>query len=757
MKMKSAIEKITLNDATFYEEEISPSFINFIYGKNGTGKSTIVKTIRNDTNIQWQCGKSSNDYDVLVYDTNFINDNFKNYENLPGVFTICEENISIQNLIELKNKNKNLIEQNYRECVAILNAKKENVNAVSSSFRTDIWGKTKKLRTRFDFAIVGKKKTSQFANEILSTEPVGHTYSDLEKLYDVAFSANAKTYSLFSKAGKVTYGTLHGKDLLGESVTSSSNTLFASFIKAMNATDWVRHGHFQFEHHANGKCPFCQQKLPADFENEIAACFDSQYSDNINAISLFRRTYSSEMKNILQTFNKNLDTTIISPDLAEYKTKLKTLTDKVTINLQRIELKVKEPATVVTLEDTDSLLIEIGLLIDSINSQIKMNNDIVNDIKIKKDKCKKEVWEYLAYVLRDDVTRYKTSIESLDEEIKTLCAEASSLKAQIKTLTSELADLNKKTVNTLSVIENMNTVLRDSGFHGFTLRAKSDIKNTYEIVRPDGSIANNLSEGERHFITFLYFYHLVFGSRSSKEFKEKIVVIDDPVSGMDDNTLFIVSTLVRKIIEACRQDFEQSKQKSHCSQIKQIFVLTHNTYLQKEITCNQLLHYSSVSFFVIKKFDNVSHIKKCVRQNANALDKFENYNPVKSSYAAMWDELKELNSPICVLNVIRRILEYYLIQTCGYTESDVQKIVLDDNRERFVTKSQDGKNDYTKYYLATYMLSYVGSQSSADNISDCVDDYKDVTQHMTVLRLIFESLHQERHYNMMMGQSAEKS
>lgn len=40
-KMKSAIEKITLNDATFSNEVIEPTYVNFFYGKNGAGKSTI--------------------------------------------------------------------------------------------------------------------------------------------------------------------------------------------------------------------------------------------------------------------------------------------------------------------------------------------------------------------------------------------------------------------------------------------------------------------------------------------------------------------------------------------------------------------------------------------------------------------------------------------------------------------------------------------------------------------------------------------
>ena len=37
-KMKSAIEKITLNDVTFSNEVIDPTYVNFFYGKNGAGK-----------------------------------------------------------------------------------------------------------------------------------------------------------------------------------------------------------------------------------------------------------------------------------------------------------------------------------------------------------------------------------------------------------------------------------------------------------------------------------------------------------------------------------------------------------------------------------------------------------------------------------------------------------------------------------------------------------------------------------------------
>ena len=65
-KMQSAIEKIVLNDATFTNEPIEPTFVNFFYGKNGAGKSTIARTLKSGAGVQWASGHPASDYDVLV-------------------------------------------------------------------------------------------------------------------------------------------------------------------------------------------------------------------------------------------------------------------------------------------------------------------------------------------------------------------------------------------------------------------------------------------------------------------------------------------------------------------------------------------------------------------------------------------------------------------------------------------------------------------------------------------------------------------
>lgn len=87
----------------------------------------------------------------------------------------------------------------------------------------------------------------------------------------------------------------------------------------------------------------------------------------------------------------------------------------------------------------------------------------------------------------------------------------------------------------------------------------------YELVREENGsieIAKDLSEGERNFIAFLYFYHTVMGSQSDDgRVDDKIVVIDDPVSSMDQQTLFYVSALTREMIAVCYNNFEMDEEK----------------------------------------------------------------------------------------------------------------------------------------------------------------------------------------------------
>lgn len=760
-KVPSAITNITLNRATFTDVPIDElTFVNFFYGNNGAGKSSIAHAIAEDDGIVWADGKTADDYDVLVYNQDFINDNFVNYGDLKGVFIFGEEDI------EAKKKIADLTEEKKQKSearqAALDEHKKETDDLASAliQFQDSCFAKTADIRRRFDKCMDGKKQKKNFAEAVLGeTKPTDHDLTELERLYDVAFDDSARVYTEFKKAAATTYGSLPGKDLLDRMVVSSSDTPFAKFMKALGdaASDWVRDGHTHYAGVAGGKCPYCQQKLPANFEADIAATFDAQYQQDIRDLGQFQAIYIRETDGILRVLQANTADVMPSIDLKTYQEKLALLESNFEINRQRIAEKVKEPSKTISLEDTDTLLLEIGALIDDINKSIKANNDVVSAKRSSKAKCKTDIMQYLAFMLAADVMSYQNEIARLQKEINDITERGKKLRKEIGDLTTQLSDLNKHNANTEAAIDSINKILRDSGFQGFSIRAKADAENVYEVIREDGSVAENLSEGERNFIAFLYFYHQVRGSMSSEELKEKIVVIDDPVSSMDSTALFLVSAIVREMVNVCRNNTEYLNPKVPGDYIKQLFILTHNVYFHREVTYQQVGYYNCTSFYMIRKNDNISTIKLCKRQSKDVPTEEENYNPVQNSYAALWDELRDIQSTIPALNVMRRILEYYFLQLCGYEGSDLRALVLEnpENRSKFIKQVEGEQPDMTDYQLASSLLAYINNPNGISDGLNYVEDCEDADAYKRVFQMIFDALGQSQHYKMMTGQRSK--
>lgn len=760
-KVPSAITNITLNRATFTDVPIDElTFVNFFYGNNGAGKSSIAHAIAEDDGIVWADGKTADDYDVLVYNQDFINDNFVNYGDLKGVFIFGEEDI------EAKKKIADLTEEKKQKSEArqaALDEHKKKTDDLASAliqFQDSCFAKTADIRRRFDKCMDGKKQKKNFAEAVLGeTKPTDHDLTELERLYDVAFDDSARVYTEFKKAAATTYGSLPGKDLLDRMVLSSSDTPFAKFMKALGdaASDWVRDGHTHYAGVAGGKCPYCQQKLPANFEADIAATFDAQYQQDIRDLGQFQAIYIRETDGILRVLQANTADVMPSIDLKTYQEKLALLESNFEINRQRIAEKVKEPSKTISLEDTDTLLLEIGALIDDINKSIKANNDVVSAKRSSKAKCKTDIMQYLAFMLAADVMSYQNEIARLQKEINDITERGKKLRKEIGDLTTQLSDLNKHNANTEAAIDSINKILRDSGFQGFSIRAKADAENVYEVIREDGSVAENLSEGERNFIAFLYFYHQVRGSMSSEELKEKIVVIDDPVSSMDSTALFLVSAIVREMVNVCRNNTEYLNPKVPGDYIKQLFILTHNVYFHREVTYQQVGYYNCTSFYMIRKNDNISTIKLCKRQSKDVPTEEENYNPVQNSYAALWDELRDIQSTIPALNVMRRILEYYFLQLCGYEGSDLRALVLEnpENRSKFIKQVEGEQPDMTDYQLASSLLAYINNPNGISDGLNYVEDCEDADAYKRVFQMIFDALGQSQHYKMMTGQRSK--
>ena len=760
-KIPSAITNIIMNRATFTDVPIDElSFVNFFYGNNGTGKSSIAQAIKEGDGVVWAEGKSPNDYDVLVFDQDFINDNFVNYGGLRGVYIFGGENVEVRKQIDeltiekkRKSDEKSAAGDEYRKRAA-------DLKSALTKFQDTCFKRTLPVRKRFEKCLDGKKLKKSFSEAVLAEKkPMDHDLNELERLYDIAFDDSARIYPEFKKAGTAAYGILPGGRLLDQIIISTSDTAFSRFMKALgdSAFDWVRDGHVRYAGAAGGRCPYCQQTIPKEIEDGIAATFNAQYQQDIRDIIQFQQVYKKEAEKIVRVLRSNTDDVMASIDLNAYHDKLAILEKKYEINCQRIAEKVREPSKIVSLEDTDTLLLEIGAMIDNINRLITENNRVVAEKRFSMAKCRTEIMQYFAFYLSAEIKSYYAQVKRLNDEIKEITVKGQALKKEIGMLAAQIYELRQHNANTEAATDSINRILRDSGFQGFRIRSRADDDNVYEVVRSDGSVAENLSDGERNFIAFLYFCHLVRGSLSSIDFKEKIVVIDDPVSSMDNTALFIVSTIVREMIGVCLNNTAYMNPEVPGDYIKQLFILTHNVHFHREMTYRMVGFYDCMSFYMIRKNDNISTIRLCKRQSREVPTEEENYNPVQNSYAALWDELRDIQSAIPCLNVMRRILETYFLQICGYEGSALRETVLEkpENRYMFIKQGEGDKPDMTDYQTASSLLAYVNNPNSIGDGLNFVEDFENADALKRAFKMIFDAMGHSQHYKMMTGKRTE--
>ena len=750
-KIPSAITRINLSDATFKGTGayIEPTYINYFFGNNGTGKSTIAKAIQTGTGVEY--GSEKETYTYLVYDKEFIENNVRSYHNLKGIFTLSENNGQIQTQIE---KKEDLLAEAQTRLNDVTTKLSNNGNAQIELYkllRQDCWSKTEDIREEFEETQTGKKKTRQLVEEIRAHDPVEHDLQKLKLMYDSAYSEKAKLYAKFSTIEDVSIiDNVPNSDILSVVIANAATTKLAEFLEHLGATEWFILGYKLYGEKASGKCPYCSRPLPEKFEQYVIDSFNDRYKENLKKLDSFYSSYSTQSQSLEKLLSDIPAEIHPAIDIRLYNDKLNALKGLISVNLERIKEKKAEPTKTIALEATATILRELARIITGFNKLIDENNKAVNNRAEKRNECREMVFEHMAFILKDVFEAYDRDIDRLQKESSALQDANRKNQEIVFQLQEDIKELRSQLIKTDIAVHNINIMLRNVGFTGFEIRPHKERNSdnvVYQVVRPEtGESASDLSEGEKNFIAFLYFQQKVFGSdKLDYDTKPKIVVIDDPVSSMDSSALFIVAEQIRKMIEICRNRADNRDAVLKGNFIKQIFILTHNVYFHNQVTYRYANEYQFVSFYLVKKIENRSSVTLMHKQEKT---QWVNVNPVKSAYAALWEEYKESKSGVALMSIIRRILVFYFLQLSGYDDNHMHKVILEDNKSYYTQNEED----YTKFHLASTMLSCIAA--NADEINEglyYVNDVVDLGQCRDTFRMIFEHMGQEQHYNMMMG------
>lgn len=723
------IDTIEIQDiATFSERVIIDKLkkINIIYGANGTGKSTISRVLNNiseypSCKLSWQ---DDTPLQVLTYNKEFRDNNY--VEHMPGIFTLGEATKETLDEIatkrgELQNKKANI--STYKKD---LEKKKTEKEEQTSSLRNSAWNEI--LKTHEDYfsktAIKAGTKDN-FLNALLSAyKSISKSVplNELKEKASVLFGQQPLPLNSLQEIDNSSCKTIEKADIWAKVIVGADDVDIAGLIKTLGNADWVNHGLRYIQN--TDMCPFCQQHtIDADFRKKLSLFFNEEYNHSIRQIKDYEAAYKDNSNNVLAVIRniiqieKNNTKSLL--DFGRMDLEYTALKNVIETNIERINTKLTEPSRVINLLCTDDIVNRLNDYIKQVNDKIEKQNNLVANFGKEKNLLVNAIWNHFANLYKEKLASYNSTIEGVDKAINALEKKSQLAILECSQLEAEIQALENNVTSIKPTINEINKQLKSFGFTNFSICEATDNPNYYQIVRENGELAKDtLSEGESTFITFLYYMQLAKGSSSSIGIhQDRVLVIDDPVSSLDSNVLFVVSTILRAVFD---ETFAGSR-------TKQIFLLTHNVYFHKEVSFmdKHCRWRDTVSHYILRKCDNQSSINN-----------YGKNTPIKSSYDLLWSEYMNasMTSHAVIQNVMRRIIENYFQMFGGYTPDAILE-KFDNPEERQICKS---------------LLSWIndGSHSLADDLyveipNEQIDKYKEV------FRKIFEVMGHLAHYEMM--------
>lgn len=253
--------------------------INFIFGANGSGKTSISRVIAAPADhpacaIRWV---NQRPLDCLVYNADFVERNFRS--SLPGIFTLGENDGAVLDKIEQAKKHVEDIERDISARNIVLNGKDGGHGKVRerADLRENIENECWKLKNRHDadfqsaFAGVRGSKAS-FCDKILSewtsNQAAIHPLDDLKKRAAVIFEKGLKRESAIRVPESAELRRLEALPILAKKVVGQGDVDIAGLIDRLGNSDWVKQGIGYFVQ-STPQCPFCQQDVEADLAKRI--------------------------------------------------------------------------------------------------------------------------------------------------------------------------------------------------------------------------------------------------------------------------------------------------------------------------------------------------------------------------------------------------------------------------------------------------------------------------------------------------------
>lgn len=702
------LKKIKFKGGFFTEETELELFmredrISLLYGKNGSGKSTISKAVhkaKGDVVDDIVQATLFDQEDIAFADTQCIH--VFNEDYVSSRVKIRNDGLNTIVLLgELGNLEDKILDLELRiEAESNRNAelkttsdeyKDKDSKKSPSNCRFQInlglsgdghWAEREKIINN------GKRNagvTDKVIDSIIALHPT-ETLADLKKRYEENFQLlrqvreNEAVQIRSTVKLNVPYDEKVLQSLLAQKVESTALSEREKYLLQLiddGKLEQINEMKLVFSKEKTKKCPFCFQEISNQGKRDLIGSIEKVLSKEVDI-------HEQNLKKcIIQELNVDFSgmDVLNSSNYIKCKDVVEEINREIFKIREIIIKKINHPYTPITDFKSDLIdkLEQYELVRTKLQNEIETYNNAVKKIETLKRTLSADNAAIAHYEVYRDVELWKQALEDqkqADEALK-------KSNEKIKNLNDELNVLKSRKKNIKIAVNLINKSLRYVFFSKDRLEIKVEDDKYVLYAHGKAVKPNNVSVGERNIIALCYFFTELLMDQEAKDgySKKLILVIDDPVSSFDfENKVGIMSLLKTKLADIIKTNPES-----------QILLMTH------DIQC--LYDLQKIGDEVCDEYKRESNGQKKVtytcRELKNkeiipfSLTKRNEYSEILKTvydYACSEDE----NDDLIIGNSMRRALEAF--STFVY-KTGIADISCDDT-----ILQQMGDKDYIDYF-----------------------------------------------------------
>lgn len=663
---------------------------NLFYGWNGSGKSTLAKLFQ-----FLEFGKSDT-FPSLKYNIEADTANYKNDEPFNTKIRVFNKDYINKNIQIIKGKANPIFilgEENKKIIEQIDNDEKLLIKLEEDSKRLQYEWEDKKKEKDNKFTDVARIIGATLAGTSKRTYRKPDAEKDFESLKDIHIldEVQLAKQQLIVKQGqkeKISIIKIDIVSILPNLLIEVENicnetveiNVIDRLVKNPNISEWVEKG-LLLHNEKSEKCEFCSGLIPQNRIKVLLAHFndaDRKLKDRINILISKLTNMRETIKNILlynkAQFYEDIQNSFVEESELFNKEKDKLL-NNLSLIIETLQLKKQKTTEKVLVSLPQNNLLEA---IESVNNVINTHNTRCDNFLKNREDAETIIKNNYLSEIHKDVKKLEEEINNYSVKINNIENGDDSNKDSpcINALKNRINDNKCKILSEHRACESLNKHLQ-------TFLGRKEIffevadEGGY-IIKRDEVTASNLSEGEQTGIAFIYF--IVHLKDQDFDLANGIVVIDDPISSLDSNSLFQAFSFLKNSVKDA----------------KQVFIFTHNFNFLKLLL--NWLNYSGNHkyrrYYMIKnKLSNTGDRMAYIAKLDNELEKHESEYNYLFKILYEFDKNRDINDNIAsvyhIPNIARKLMETFLMFRVPNEKSFFEKMEelnFDGNKKNAIYK-----------------------------------------------------------------------